>query len=93
MPIGNRRGSITDCNYLYITDNLLDPSQVAWVHRSSFGNADSEDTPLQTRTADDGVSAARWMLDVEVQIHGPSGCTGERCAIPLAAQLHSALCG
>jgi len=24
------------CNYLYITDNLLDPSHVSWVHQSSF---------------------------------------------------------
>jgi vanillate O-demethylase monooxygenase subunit len=36
------------------------------VHRSSFGNADSEDTPVQTITGDAGVTAARWMLDVEV---------------------------
>lgn len=63
----NRGGSmLVDCNYLYITDNLLDPSHVAWVHRGSFGNADAEDTPVQTITADDGVTAARWMLDVEV---------------------------
>ena len=27
------------CNYLYITDNLLDPSHVAWVHPSSFAGA------------------------------------------------------
>ena len=57
---------LVDCNYLHITDNLLDPSHVAWVHRSSFGNTDSEESPIQTITADDGVTAARWMLDVEV---------------------------
>lgn len=25
---------LLDCNYLYMTDNLLDPSHVAWVHQS-----------------------------------------------------------
>jgi phenylpropionate dioxygenase-like ring-hydroxylating dioxygenase large terminal subunit len=35
----NTGGSmIVDCNFLYITDNLLDPSHVAWVHQDSFGN-------------------------------------------------------
>ena len=55
-----------DCNYLYMTDNLLDPSHVAWVHRSSFGNAACEDTPLETTLNDDGVTVSRWMNDVDV---------------------------
>jgi len=53
------------CNYLYLTDNLLDPSHVAWVHPTSFGNAACEDTPLQTTVADDGVTVWRWMMGVE----------------------------
>lgn len=53
------------CNYLYMTDNLLDPTHVAWVHLSSFANAACEDTPLQTTLADDGVTVWRWMHDVE----------------------------
>ena len=57
---------ILDCNYLYMTDNLLDPSHVAWVHRSSFGNAACEETPLKTDVADSGVTVSRWMNDVEV---------------------------
>ncbi len=27
------------CHYLYMVDNLLDPSHVAWVHLSSFAGA------------------------------------------------------
>ena len=54
------------CNYLYITDNLLDPSHVAWVHQSSFGNAACEEEPLTVTGADDGVTVSRWMYDVEV---------------------------
>ena len=53
------------CDYRYITDNLLDPTHVAWVHASSFGNSACEETPLQTTMADDGVTVWRWMHDVE----------------------------
>ncbi|MFL9871583.1 aromatic ring-hydroxylating dioxygenase subunit alpha [Paraburkholderia megapolitana] len=55
-----------DCHYLYVTDNLLDPSHVAWVHRSSFGNAACEAEPLKTVVAENGVTVSRWMRDVEV---------------------------
>ncbi|MDE1011599.1 MAG: aromatic ring-hydroxylating dioxygenase subunit alpha [Paraburkholderia fungorum] len=55
-----------DCNYLYVTDNLLDPSHVAWVHRSSFGNVACESTPLKTVVAENGVCVSRWMRNVEV---------------------------
>jgi len=53
------------CNYLYITDNLLDPTHVAWVHLSSFAGSACEDTPLQLTEAHDGVTVWRWMTDVE----------------------------
>lgn len=53
------------CHVLYITDNLLDPSHVAWVHRGSFAGGACEDTPLQVTTAADGVTVWRWMQDVE----------------------------
>ena len=60
----NRGESMTvDCNYLYITDNLLDPSHVAWVHTTSFGGAGCEDTPLETIASPTGVAVSRWMLD------------------------------
>jgi phenylpropionate dioxygenase-like ring-hydroxylating dioxygenase large terminal subunit len=54
---------VISCNYLLITDNLLDPSHVAWVHPGSFAGDGSEDTPLQVTVADDGVTVWRWMMD------------------------------
>jgi vanillate O-demethylase monooxygenase subunit len=57
---------VVACNYLYITDNLLDPSHVAWVHATSFGDAACATTPLKTTVLSNGVAVSRWMLDVEV---------------------------
>jgi phenylpropionate dioxygenase-like ring-hydroxylating dioxygenase large terminal subunit len=51
------------CNYLYITDNLLDPSHVAWVHVSSFAGAKTESEPLKVDVTEDGVIVWRWMMD------------------------------
>ena len=64
---GCNQGEAIDmaCSYLHITDNLLDPSHVSWVHQSSFGNAACEDTPLDTIVADKGVTVSRWMRNVE----------------------------
>jgi len=63
----NAGGSmVVECNYLLVTDNLLDPSHVAWVHRSSFGIDECEEEPVQTTVAADGVTASRWLRDVEV---------------------------
>lgn len=63
----NRGGSMeVRCNYLHITDNLLDPSHVAWVHRSSFASAACEATPVEVAAADDGLTVSRWMMDSEV---------------------------
>ena len=56
---------IVETNYLNITDNLLDPSHVAWVHRSSFAADGCEDTPLEVKTEDSGVTVYRWILDRE----------------------------
>jgi vanillate O-demethylase monooxygenase subunit len=50
-----------DCNHLLITDNLLDPSHVAWVHGSSFGDPACEGTPVEVAASDGGVCAMRWM--------------------------------
>jgi phenylpropionate dioxygenase-like ring-hydroxylating dioxygenase large terminal subunit len=55
-----------NCNYLYVTDNLLDPSHVAWVHPDSFGNAPCESTPVDVRVNESGVIASRWMRSVDV---------------------------
>lgn len=52
-----------DCNYLYVTDNLLDPSHVAWVHVSSFAGAGTESQPLKVDAERSGVVVWRWMND------------------------------
>lgn len=54
------------CNYLYLTDNLLDPSHVAWVHRSSFAASGTENTPLDINATDTGVVVSRWMQNREI---------------------------
>lgn len=54
-----------DCNYLLMTDNLLDPSHVAWVHETSFAEASTKDTPLRITKTDEGIIVHRWMMDVE----------------------------
>ncbi len=56
---------VLNTSYLNITDNLLDPSHVAWVHRSSFAADGCEDTPLEVQTEDQGVTVYRWILDRE----------------------------
>lgn len=64
---GYNRGApmLVDCHYLYVVDNLLDPTHVTWVHPGSFGNSACADTPIETTAAPGGVTAARWMHDVE----------------------------
>lgn len=64
---GVNQGEAIDmaCNYLHITDNLLDPSHVSWVHQTSFGNASFQETLVDTQVADNGVTVSRWMRDVE----------------------------
>lgn len=54
-----------DCNYLLMCDNLLDPTHVAWVHASSFGQTAAKDAPLRVTKTDEGVIVHRWMMDVE----------------------------
>lgn len=64
---GMNRGAAMelDCNYLLMCDNLLDPTHVAWVHGSSFGQAATKDTPLRIKKTDQGIIVHRWMMDVE----------------------------
>ncbi|NYT84728.1 aromatic ring-hydroxylating dioxygenase subunit alpha [Pollutimonas harenae] len=57
---------LVHCNYLYLTDNLLDPSHVSWVHQTSFGNASIIGESLKTQVNDNGVLVSRWMRNVEV---------------------------
>lgn len=50
-----------DCNYLWVVDNLLDPSHVAWVHVTSFAGSGTDDVPLEVQRHDKGVIVARWI--------------------------------
>jgi phenylpropionate dioxygenase-like ring-hydroxylating dioxygenase large terminal subunit len=54
---------LIECNYLWLVDNLLDPSHVAWVHRSSFAGAGTDNTPMQITATASGVINSRWMLN------------------------------
>lgn len=54
-----------ECNYLFVCDNLLDPTHVAWVHATSFAQDAARDAPLQVTGTKDGIIVHRWMLDVE----------------------------
>ncbi len=64
---GINRGAALEikCNYLYVTDNLLDPSHVAWVHESSFAQDATKNTPLRVTKKEDGIIVHRWMMNVE----------------------------
>jgi vanillate O-demethylase monooxygenase subunit len=54
---------LVDCHYLWLVDNLLDPSHVAWVHRSSFAGAGTDNTPLELTVTPQGVVSSRWLLN------------------------------
>lgn len=58
------RGAMSmKAHYLYIIDNLLDPSHVAWVHLTSFAGAGTDNRPLDLEEIDNGVIVSRWVLD------------------------------
>lgn len=52
-----------ECNYLWVADNLLDPSHVAWVHVTSFAGGGTDDQPLEMEKTDRGVIVSRWIYD------------------------------
>ena len=52
-------------NYQYLTDNLLDPSHVAWVHRTSFSAPGTDSTPLDITETENGLIVHRWIYDNE----------------------------
>ena len=64
---GINRGAALEleCNYLFVCDNLLDPTHVAWVHQSSFAQDAAKDAPLEITGTTDGIIVHRWMMDVE----------------------------
>jgi vanillate O-demethylase monooxygenase subunit len=59
-------GLVYDCNYLLITDNLLDPSHVAWVHPGSFGGSSCEAVPMRICESATGFTVSRWIMDAPV---------------------------
>jgi len=52
-----------ECNYLWVVDNLLDPSHVAWVHVTSFAGSGTDNAPLDMEKTDRGVIVSRWIYD------------------------------
>ena len=50
-------------HYQQLTDNLLDPAHVSFVHLSSLGSSEMEDIPVETRQIGDIVEVSRWTLD------------------------------
>jgi vanillate O-demethylase monooxygenase subunit len=58
------RGALSiGCNYLWVVDNLLDPSHVAWVHLTSFAGAGTDNAPLNLEEGADRVIVSRWIYD------------------------------
>jgi vanillate O-demethylase monooxygenase subunit len=49
--------------YQHLTDNLLDPAHVSFVHLSTLGSAGMADIPVATRQDGDTVTTSRWTLD------------------------------
>lgn len=56
-------GMSMKAHYLYIIDNLLDPSHVAWVHLTSFAGAGTDNRPLDLEEIENGVIVSRWIMD------------------------------
>lgn len=49
--------------YQHLTDNLLDPAHVSFVHLSTLGSPTMADIPLDTVQDGDTVSVSRWTLN------------------------------
>lgn len=54
-----------EANYQHLTDNLLDPAHVSFVHQTTLGSPAGEDIPVETRQEGDRVIVSRWTLDAE----------------------------
>jgi phenylpropionate dioxygenase-like ring-hydroxylating dioxygenase large terminal subunit len=54
---------VVNCHYQLLTDNLTDPSHVAFVHRSTLGSPAQEDIPVEVIEEGDAVIVTRWTLD------------------------------
>lgn len=60
---GCTEGGVLDinCNYLWVVDNLLDPSHVAWVHKTTFAGQGTDGDPLVVEDTERGVIVSRWI--------------------------------
>lgn len=60
---GVNRGPAMDvaCHYQYMTDNLLDPSHVSYVHSTSLGNEATVGVPVETVVEGSRVIVTRWI--------------------------------
>ena len=61
------KSEILKCNYLLASDNLLDQTHAAYVHKSTLSsNPDAYATAkMETTPTPDGVKFIRWMLNCE----------------------------
>jgi vanillate O-demethylase monooxygenase subunit len=50
-------------NYQHLTDNLLDPTHVSFVHLSTLGSPEMAEIPVETEQQGDHVRVTRWTLD------------------------------
>jgi phenylpropionate dioxygenase-like ring-hydroxylating dioxygenase large terminal subunit len=50
-------------DYRLVADNLLDPSHVSFLHKSTLGTADVAEIPQDTAQEGDIVTVTRWILD------------------------------
>lgn len=67
------------CHYLYVIDNLLDPSHVAWVHVSSFAGAGTGNPPLDIAKLDDGNLPDDAFLNISYNFMTPIDADNTRC--------------
>jgi vanillate O-demethylase monooxygenase subunit len=51
------------CNYQLLTENLVDPAHVTYVHRSTLGTPAMADIPVETTQTGDTLLVTRWTLD------------------------------
>ena len=56
-----------DCDYRYMTDNLVDPSHLRYVHKSSLGNADTVGIPVSNEVQGNSVIVSRWIKNALVE--------------------------
>lgn len=50
-------------DYRLVADNLLDPSHVSFLHKTTLGTADVAEIPQDTSQEGDIVTVTRWILD------------------------------